>query len=137
MGLKPLRIYLDSCIVIYLIEEHLTFTPIIESLLTNQADAILFISSLTEMECLVMPLRNQNQLLIDKFRNWFDDLNVLPTNREVFQEGAQLRADHKSLKTPDAIHLAMALHYGCDEFWTNDNRLSKIAPTLAKNILTP
>ncbi len=137
MGLKPLGIYLDSCIVIYLIEEHLTFAPIIESLLTNQADAVLFISSLTEMECLVMPLRNQNQLLVDKFRNWFDDLIVLVNTREVFHQGAQLRADHKSLKTPDAIHLATALHYGCDEFWTNDNRLSKIAPTLAKNILMP
>jgi uncharacterized protein len=48
----------------------------------------------------------------------------------------QLRADHKSLKTPDAIHLATALHYGCDEFWTNDDRSVKIAPTIARNILT-
>ncbi len=83
-----------------------------------------------------MPLRNQNQLLVDKFCDWFDDLIVLPNTREIFQQGAQLRADHKSLKTPDAIHLATALHYGCDEFWTNDDRLSKIAPTIAKNILT-
>ncbi len=136
MGLEPLRIYLDSCVVIYLIEEHPTFAPVIESLLGNQADTVLYISSLTEMECLVMPLRNQNQLLVDKFRNWFDDLIVLPNEREVFQLGAQLRADHKTLKTPDAIHLATALHYGCDAFWTNDNRLSKAAPTIAKNILT-
>ena len=41
MGLKPLGIYLDSCLVIYLIEEHLTFASIIESLLANQADAVL------------------------------------------------------------------------------------------------
>ncbi len=136
MGLNPVRIYLDSCVVIYLIEEHHEFAPIIESLLAAQAKAELFISTLTEMECLVMPLRNQNQLLIDKFRNWFDDLIVLPIEREVFQLAAQLRADHKSLKTPDAIHLATALHYGCDEFWTNDNRLSKVAPTVARNILT-
>jgi uncharacterized protein len=136
MGLKPLCIYLDSCVVIYLIEEHSTFAPMIETLLATQADARLYISSLTEMECLVMPLRNQNQLLVDKFRNWFDDLIVLPNEREVFQHGAQLRADHKTLKTPDAIHLATALHYSCDESWANDDRLAKIAPTIAKNILT-
>lgn len=136
MGLKPLRIYLDSCIVIYLIEEHSTFAPAVETLLANHADALLHISSLTEMECLVMPLRNQNQVLVDKFRDWFDDVIVLSNTREIFQQGAQLRADHKTLKTPDAIHLATALHYGCDEFWTHDDRLAKVAPTIAKNILT-
>lgn len=78
-----------------------------------------------------MPLRNQNQLLADKFRDWFDDLLVLANAREVFHQGAQLRADHKSLETPDAIHLAPALHDGCDEFWTNDERLSKVAPAFA------
>lgn len=136
MGLKPLHVYLDSCVVIYLIEEHPQFAPVVESLLAQQADATLHISSLTEMECLVMPLRTQNQLLVDKFRNWFEDLIVLPNEREVFQLAAQLRADHKTLKTPDAIHLATALHYGCDEFWTHDDRLAKVAPTIARNILT-
>ena len=55
---------------------------------------------------------------------------------EVLREGAQLRADFSSLKTPDAIHLAAALHYQCDEFWTNDNRLNPVAPALVKNVLT-
>jgi uncharacterized protein len=62
---------------------------------------------------------------------------VLPIEREVFRRAAQLRADFAGLKTPDAIHLATALHYGSDEFWTNDNRLNHIAPVIVKNILTP
>ena len=136
MGLKPLRIYLDSCVVIYLVEEQPTFAPAIEGLLANHSNAVLHISSLTEMECLVLPLRNQNQLLVDKFRNWFGNVVVFSNERAVFQQAAQLRAEHKSLKTPDAIHLATALHYGCDEFWTNDGRLAKAAPNLARNILT-
>lgn len=28
---------------------------------------------------------------------------------------------------PDALHLAAALHGGCDQFWTNDHRLEKAA----------
>ena len=135
MGVASLRVYLDSCVVIYLVEEHPIFAPVVESLLAKHPDIIFQISGLTEMECLVMPLRNQNQQLIEKFRRWFDRNDILPNERDVFQQAAQLRADHKSLKTPDAIHLATALHYGCDEFWTNDDRLGKIAPSIARNIL--
>ena len=136
MGLKPLHVYLDSCVVIYLVEEHPTFAPVVEALLAKTPDIVLHISGLTEMECLVLPLRMQNQPLIDKFRNWFETVVNLSNQREVFQQASQLRADHKSLKTPDAIHLATVLHYGCDEFWTNDDRLAKIAPQVARNILT-
>ena len=84
-----------------------------------------------------MPLRNKNQPLLDKFRLWFSNVEVLPVTRAVFQHAAQLRADFPGLKTPDAVQLATALHYGSDEFWTNDNQLSQIAPTLVKNIMTP
>lgn len=135
MGLNSLRVYLDSCVVIYLVEEHPIFAPVVETLLAKHPDIVFQISGLTEMECLVMPLRNGNQLLIEKFRKWFERNDILPNERFVFQRAAQLRADHKSLKTPDAIHLATALHYGCDEFWTNDDRLGKIAPVIARNIL--
>jgi hypothetical protein len=75
MGINPLRIYLDSCIVIYLVEEHPTFEPIIETRLSNQADVsdmMIQVSDLTEMECLVMPLRQRNQPLLDKYRQWFE-----------------------------------------------------------------
>ncbi len=56
---------------------------------------------------------------------------------EVFRNAAKLRANFGSLKTPDALHLATALHYNYDEFWTNDNRLNSVAPRLVKNILLP
>jgi predicted nucleic acid-binding protein len=139
MGLNPLRVYFDACIVIYLIEEHPTFAPLIETRLANQtksAEALIQVSELTEMECLVMPLRKQNQPLLDKYRQWFEKVEVLPVGRDAFRQAARLRADFASLKTPDAIHLATALHNNSDEFWTNDGRLNHIAPTLVKDITT-
>ncbi len=136
MGVNPLRVYFDACVAIYLIEEHPTFGPLIEARLAQTPEAVIQVSELTEMECLVMPLRKRNQPLLDKFRRWFDKVEVLSVELEVFRRAAQLRADFAGLKTPDAIHLATALHYGCDEFWTNDNRLSHIAPALVKDILS-
>jgi predicted nucleic acid-binding protein len=52
----------------------------------------------------------------------------------IFDEAARLRAAHKSLKTPDAIHLATVLQHGCTEFWTNDDRLNTIAPGLVRKV---
>lgn len=88
------------------------------------------------MECLVMPFRKINRQLIDKYFDWFEQTEVFSLNKEIFHQAAKLRADFTSLKTPDALHLATAINHNCDEFWTNDNRLSKIKPNLVKNILT-
>ena len=135
MGLAESSIYLDSCLAIYLVEENTSFVAKLENALAANSDAKFCISSLTEMECLIMPLRGQNNLLITKFENWFRTVEVLPIESEVFRHAAQLRADFNSLKTPDALHIATALHHNCDEFWTNDNRLNSIAPSLVKNVL--
>ena len=139
MGINPLSVYLDACVGIYLVEQNQTFAPQIRTRLTERAktqEVVLQISTLTEMECLIMPLRRRNQPLLDKFYAWFDEVDVLPLEQAVFRRAAQLRADFAGLKTPDAIHLATALHYGSDEFWTNDNRLIHIAPALVKDILS-
>ncbi len=133
MGLK---IYLDSCLVIYLIEEHPVFSLILENLIARQTDLIIAVSNLTAMECLVMPLRNSNRILIEKFENWFKQVQTVSLEKKIFYQAAQLRADFTSLKTPDALHLATAVYHSCDEFWTNDNRLDKVAPNIVKNILT-
>ena len=60
-----------------LVEEHPTYAPLLEALLQQSANTTLAFSALSEMECLVMPLRNQNQVLIDKFRGWFDQAELL------------------------------------------------------------
>lgn len=132
MGLK---VYLDSCIVIYLIEEHPIFAPQVESYLAQFSNAQIYVSDLTELECLVLPLRIKNQVLIEKFQNWFQTINVLSLEKSVFHNAAQRRADFPRLKTPDALHISTAIYHNCDEFWTNDNRLDTVAPKLVKNIL--
>ena len=137
MGLTSPLCYFDSCIIIYLVEGHPVFGPAIEAQLAAIPDIVPSFSALSEMECLVMPWRNGNVKLADTFRKWFDNAKYLPVPRAVFLEASQLRADHAGLKTPDALHLATAQHYGCAEFWTNDERLHKIAPRLAKNICKP
>lgn len=137
MGLNFLKIYLDSCILIYLIEEHQIYAPIIEQKLSLMSNVEFYFSDLSEMECYILPIRLGNRLLLKKYKNWFDQTNLLSLEKGVFRIATQLRADFRGLKTPDALHIATALHHNCDEFWTNDNRLNLVAPNLVKNILLP
>lgn len=136
MGLEPVSVYLDSCLIIYLVEEHPVFSPLLETYISNAPDLLFVVSDLTEMESLVMPFRKNNYQLTDKFQEWFRQTEVVSLGKEIFHRAALLRANFTSLKTPDALHLATAVHYNRDEFWTNDNRLDKIIPNLVKNILT-
>jgi predicted nucleic acid-binding protein len=40
------------------------------------------------------------------------------------------------LKPPDALHLACAQHHGCDELWTNDERLTRAGHGMVRNVLS-
>ena len=58
---------------------------------------------------------------------FFQSLKSLPfDDPRIFDRAAELRAKYR-LKTPDALHLACAIHHGCSEFWTNDGRLDEAA----------
>jgi predicted nucleic acid-binding protein len=135
VGLKPIYVYLDSCLVIYLVEEHATFAPRLETYIANAPELIFVVSDLSEMECLIMPFRKDNKQLINKFYDWFAKAEVVSLDKHVFRRAAKFRADFASVKTPDALHLATAVLHDCDEFWTNDNRLDKIDSNLVKNVL--
>lgn len=50
MGVNAPKIYLDSCIVIYLVEEHATYAAQIRRAIAALPDAQFCISSLVELE---------------------------------------------------------------------------------------
>jgi predicted nucleic acid-binding protein len=127
-------IYFDACIAIYLIEEHPIYAPIIEARLRNSVASIAY-SPLVEMECLVLPLRQNNTELTSRFKRFFELNRRLPITDKVFQMATDIRVQH-GLKTPDALHLATAQHRGCGQFWTNDDRLNKAAGVMAVNVLS-
>ena len=86
-------------------------------------------------EALVMPFRQKNKITIQKFIAFFESALVLPMTDTVFMNAAYLRAAHIGLKMPDALHLACAQHHNCSEIWTNDDRLGRVAGSMAVNVL--
>ena len=127
-------IYLDSCILIYLLEAQPYIRRGIAEALRQAPPETLCFSPLCKLECLVFPRRNSDAELLRHYEQVFASLKELPISSAIFDEACQLRAVH-NLKTPDALHLATAEHHGCTDFWTNDTRLSKINSQIAFRIL--
>ncbi|MFZ4702333.1 MAG: type II toxin-antitoxin system VapC family toxin [Candidatus Methylumidiphilus sp.] len=134
MGLAQGLVYLDSCLVIYTVEEHPRFGHMINQAIESNYGMRFCISPLVELECLVMPLRNCQQTLVERYEMFLQDYILLDISPAIYRKAAELRA-HYGLKTPDALHLATAQTHGCVEFWTNDDRLNKIVGQLAVNVL--
>jgi len=126
-------IYLDSCILIYLVERTPSLSERIELALVKPPGQQYAISPLVRLECLVGPMREGDRSSQQAFRRVFDRLVELPITREVFDAATKFRA-YQGLKTPDALHLATARHGKCAGLWTNDDRFAKTAPGFAVNL---
>lgn len=126
-------IYLDTCLVIYAFENDPVFGARTRAALAASSTQQFAISPLVKFECLVGPMRSGNLVLQQHYEDGLGQFIVLPATDEVFLRGAALRARF-GLKTPDALHLALVQIHGCEEFWTNDDRLAAAAGRLARNL---
>ena len=127
-------IYLDACIVIYLIEDRARRGGQIAEEMARRGEARFGVSPLVKCECLVAPLKRADLVLERAYRELFEVLAPLEMPEDVYLQAARLRALF-ALGMPDALHLACAQHHRCDELWTNDERLTAAAHGLARNIL--
>ena len=125
-------IYLDSCLVIYLVEKHLDYYAKLVQKIQHNAQARFVVSSLTSLEVLVKPQKEQDTELLARYQIFLNQFQVTGINDQVMLKAIDYRV--AGLKTPDAIHLACAHNLGCDQFWTNDTRLAKVAPSWTINV---
>ncbi|MEO6080479.1 MAG: type II toxin-antitoxin system VapC family toxin [Steroidobacteraceae bacterium] len=127
-------IYLDTCLLIYTIENDTRRAPAVVAAMAGQEAAQFAVSPLVKMECLVKPMKQADLSLQKRYETGLSRFVQLPLPERVFLHAAQLRARF-NLKTPDALHLACAQHHGCAALWTNDDRLAQSSHGLAVNVL--
>jgi predicted nucleic acid-binding protein len=127
-------IYLDSCIVIYTIDDHPVWGPLAAAKLLNAPSGGFATSALVKAECMVRPFRMNDHLGVRAFEAAFAQMNTLPITEAIFIAAARLRATH-GVKLPDALHLACAKAHGCSALWTNDDRLVAAAPGFTEAIV--
>jgi len=126
-----LQVYLDANATIYFVERvEPYFTRLKTLMLDHQGRPRIncCINELLLMEVRVKPLREDDQVLLLRFEHYFQIFasQFVALDKSVFDLATQIRVKHGS-KTPDALHLAAAIHAGCDQFWTHDGKLVKAA----------
>lgn len=125
--------YLDTCLVIYLVERHSRWREVVKEAMAESRNARFAISPLVKMECLVGAIQRDDPVLQQEYAELFATFVWLPFPESVYLQAAHLRARF-GLKTPDALHVACAQHHRCEALWTNDNRLARASHGLARRI---
>ena len=121
---------LDTAPLIYFIERHPTYLPLLLAFFeaVAQGDIQVVTSTLTLSEVLVHPYRDGNQSLADRYLHILlnaRNLRTVPLSPAIAAETARIRAIYQ-LKTPDAVQLATAKEAGATAFLTNDAALAAI-----------
>jgi predicted nucleic acid-binding protein len=91
----------------------------------DAGELIAITSELTLAEVLVKPFADQNaelqQIYMEALQD-SDTVRVVPITRDILVAAARLRAQHSTLKMPDALHAATALASNAQQFVSNDSR---------------
>lgn len=122
------RVFLDSNIFIYLIEDRGVLgkraAELLERLSMRRDEVIT--SVLTLGEVLTKPIRENRNDLAELYEQALNSpgIETLAFDRGAARTYARIRMD-KTIKAPDAIQLAVAAVSKCDLFVTNDQRLNK------------
>lgn len=126
-----MKLFLDACSIIYLIESHQQQGQNTRSLITQalQNKAQLVISRLSFLECRVLPLKEKNDDLLKRYNQFFcmPGLQIIELTADVINRATDLRANYSSsLRTPDALQMACAITANADRFLTGDKKLLAI-----------
>jgi predicted nucleic acid-binding protein len=114
----------DTAPLIYFIEENPIYLarvrPFFKAM--DRGDFSVVTSIVTLLEVLVHPFRHGDAELAQQYRDILlnaEGLTTILLSRDIAEKAARLRAAH-SIRTPDAIQLAAAIHQGASFFLTND-----------------
>ena len=124
------KLGLDTAPLIYLVERHVTFGPVIRSIIEQAENGglELITSVITLTEVLTLPIEQKAEAIASAYRSILlhsPYLRLRPIDVETAERAARLRALYR-LRTPDALQIAAACEAGCEAFLTNDQALHRV-----------
>lgn len=127
------RVYLDTNILIAAIETRGPVSDagwdVLSAMDRGQFNGVT--SEITLAELLPKPMMENDAALQKSYEEFLTDgphFHIAPIDRIILLSAARLRANDRSLRLPDAVHLATALKTGCLLFLTGDRRLAVPSP---------
>jgi len=128
--LRGARVCIDTAPFIYFIEKDPKYLNIVKPVFAeiDAGNIEALTSTVTLLEVLVHPFKTKNESLAEKYREILlhaEGLTTFEIFHEVSELSSKLRAKY-SIRTPDAIQMAVGIIYGADTFLTNDSDLKKV-----------
>lgn len=124
------RIYWDTMILVYWLEDHPVHSGRVQQLHENfrKRNDTVCTSVFTVGEILTGIYKRGLEDVAKKARELLRPplLELIPFTTETAEHFARIRAANR-VSSPDAIHLASAAQFGVNLFLTNDRRLSTLA----------
>lgn len=127
--LHGLRVFLDTNVVVYIVEGFEPFGPVLRALLgaMDSGHVTAVTSELTLAEALVKPIADGRADLAAAYEAFVSrglNREIVALSRAVLREAARVRASTR-LKLPDAIQVAAAVEAKCDVFLTRDEDIRR------------
>lgn len=121
----------DTAPLIYLVERHPAYVDIMREVVRRiDTGAIAGYSSVVTLtEVLTLPKRLGNTVVERAYRDVLlhsRHFTLRSIDEAMAEQAAALRAQY-TLRTPDALQIATALHTGCQGFLTNDIALKRVS----------
>ena len=124
-------IFIDTAAFIYFVERNPAYVdilrPVFNAIDAGELRAIT--TTITYSEVLVIPCRQGNQVLVEKYETLLratPNLTIAPFNLKLAKQTAEVRAQY-GLKTPDAIQWATAIRHNVKFFLTNDRGFQRFS----------
>jgi predicted nucleic acid-binding protein len=120
----------DTAPLIYFVERHPAYLNVMRAVLQRVESGIItgYSSVVTLTEVLTLPICIGNLTVAEEYREGLlhsRHFILVSTDATVAEQAADLRARY-TLRTPDALQIAAALHGGCQAFLTNDTTLKRV-----------
>ena len=130
------KAFLDTNLFIYLIEENELYLNKVHNMLQflEHNGYEIITSTLTLGEILTKPYKDNRLDLVEQYKAFFSDMELIELNSEIASLFANIRAKY-NIKTPNAVQLASAIYGNTDLFVTNDDRLSRFEDNRCRVIL--
>ena len=124
------RLYIETVPLIYYVEENPTYIAKMDAIIAavDHAQLTAVSSVITLTEVLSQPIKTGDKHLEQDYRDILvnsGSYQLVAITVPIAVAAANLRALY-NLRTPDALHVASAMHRRCDAFLTNDTGIKRV-----------
>ncbi len=124
-------VFLDTAPIIYYIEAHPQFGPLVKEIVNCFQSGKLkaYSSVVTLVEVLPKPVEHGNVNLTEQFSEFLrsgKNITLMDISADVAESAGKLRGQYPPVRALDAIQIAVSMKVRADAFITNDLKLKQV-----------